>query len=157
MSFSSCWLCSNKSLILEKVSFISEIPTQYDYLVFQPKRNLPPVFQKSQLNLLYELNQKDNFILQNFQTPATLSFFHFWKLQKAKRLFLSPTLDAPPSAISLPHCAAGEGTDHRPDCIVTLPHRSPLSLNLTTSHLPSPVSVCDCLRYFSHYLFYFYF
>ncbi len=73
----------------EKISPIFEILAQHDYLVFQSNRNLPPVFQKSQLNLLYEPNQKANFILQKFQTPATLSLSSISENCKKPNAFLS--------------------------------------------------------------------
>jgi hypothetical protein len=71
--------------------------------------------KKSQLNLLYKLNEKDNFILQKFQTPPLSLFLPFLKIAKSQMpFFLSPSPDASPFAISLPYCAAGEDTaQHR--------------------------------------------
>jgi hypothetical protein len=68
---------------------ISEIPTQHDYLVFQSNKNLPPVFPKGQLNLLYEVKQKDSFILQKFQTPATISLSSISENCKKPNAFFS--------------------------------------------------------------------
>ncbi len=61
-------------------------------LLFQPNRNLPPIFQKSQLNLLYELNQKHNFILQKFQTC-------FWPLIQLAFPFPKPACSGSVAAL----------------------------------------------------------
>ena len=84
--------------------------------------------KKSQLNLLYELNQKDNFILQKFQTPPLSLSSISENCKKPNTFFSLHRQTLPPSAISLPHCAADEGTaQHRlillqikPSCISVL-------------------------------------
>jgi hypothetical protein len=75
-----------EELFGESISYF-QIPAQHNYLVFQPNRNLPPVFQKSHLNLLYKLNQKDNFILKKFQTPPLSLSLPFLKIAKSQTPF----------------------------------------------------------------------
>ena len=66
-------------------------------MIFQSNKNLPHVFPKGQLNLLYKLKQKDSFILQKFQSPAIISLSSISEnCKKLKASFsLSPTPDAP--------------------------------------------------------------